>query len=121
MRESTPEVRGLPHFRTESFIDIACEELIPIREVPKRLPKKPGDKRVHISAVYRWMKKGVRGVKLDSVSIGGTRYTSIEALQRFVDRLSMDDREIPREPTPRRRQMQMDAAAREARRILDRQ
>lgn len=120
MRDCAPKENGFPPIRAESPIDISCEELVPIRDVPKRLPTKPGGKRVHISAVYRWMKKGVRGVKLDSVCIGGTRYTSVEALQRFVDRLSIDDRDIPREPTPRRRQMQMDAAAREAKRILDR-
>lgn len=119
MRESTPEERGLPQIRAESSIDIASEELISIREVPKRLPKKPGGKHVHISAVYRWMQKGVRGVKLDSVCIGGTRYTSVEALQCFVDRLSMNDQGSLYEYTPRRRQLQMDAAAREAKRILD--
>ncbi len=120
MREPTPDEQSFSPIHSQCFIDIACDELIPIREVPKRLPKKPCGKRIHISAVYRWMQKGVRGVKLDFVFIGGTRYTSVEALQRFVDRLSMNDRGIPRESTPRRRQMEIDTAAREAKRILDR-
>lgn len=70
------------------MIDIHNETLISIREAPRHLPRRQTGKRVHISAVYRWLKRGVRGVCLESVSIGGTTYTSKEALQRFADRLS---------------------------------
>ncbi|MFO0787081.1 MAG: DUF1580 domain-containing protein [Phycisphaerales bacterium] len=75
------------------MIQIAHEQLIALRDAPKHLPPRPGGKRVHISAVYRWITKGVSGVVLEAVRIGGTTYTSLEALQRFADRLS--------EPPPR--------------------
>jgi Protein of unknown function (DUF1580) len=65
------------------MIDVSREELIPIRLVPRRLPPRPSGRSVHVSAVYRWVQRGVRGVRLDAIRIGGTTYTSQEALQRF--------------------------------------
>ena len=65
------------------MIDVSREELIPIRLVPRRLPPRPSGRPVHVSAVYRWVQRGVRGVRLDAIRIGGTTYTSQEALQRF--------------------------------------
>ena len=70
------------------MIDIEHETLIPIGEVPRRLPPRSNGKRVHISAVYRWMSRGVRGIKLEVVKVGGSTYTTLEALQRFADWLS---------------------------------
>jgi len=125
MRSTEPDLRDdalMVSNHTVSAIDIATEELIPVRDVPSRLPAKNG-KRVHFSAVYRWMKRGVGGVRLEYVSIGGTRYTSVEALQRFADRRGAAQNIGYGEPplTPARRRRQMIAAAREAKRILDRE
>ena len=65
------------------MIVVGEEQLIPLREVPRYLPPRPSGKRVHISACYRWISRGVRGVRLEAIRIGGTTYTSLEALQRF--------------------------------------
>ena len=65
------------------MIDMNDENLIALRDVPRMLPKRPTGKRLHISAVYRWRKRGIHGKKLETVTVGGTTYTSIEALQRF--------------------------------------
>ena len=70
------------------MIDITQERLIPLRDTPRRLPARSSGKRVHISAVYRWIQRGIRGVRLESIRIGGTMYTSAEALQRFADALT---------------------------------
>lgn len=69
------------------MIDISTEHLIPIRDVPRHLPSRPTGRRVHVSAVYRWIQRGVRGVRLEAIRIGGSTYTSTEALQRFADSL----------------------------------
>lgn len=69
------------------MIDISNEQLIPLRDVPRHLPLRPRGP-LHVSAVYRWILRGIRGVRLESIRIGGTAYTSLEALQRFGDRLS---------------------------------
>lgn len=67
------------------MIDITNEDLIRLNEVPKLLPKRPNGKRIHISAIYRWSQKGIRGIKLATIRIGGTTYTSRQAIQRFGD------------------------------------
>lgn len=56
------------------------ETLIPFQRAPALLPKRP-----HIATLHRWRVRGVRGVVLETCLIGGTRYTSHEALQRFID------------------------------------
>lgn len=58
------------------------EELIPLKEASRLLPTRNG-KRTHYSTLFRWATKGTKGRKLDSVMIGGVRYTSKEALGRF--------------------------------------
>lgn len=70
------------------MIPIQGETLIQLRDVPRHLPAKPNAKRVHISACYRWVSTGVRGIVLESLKVGGTTYTSIEALERFSRELS---------------------------------
>jgi hypothetical protein len=70
------------------MINSAEENLIAIRDVPRRLPPRPNGKLLHISAVYRWTLRGLKGVRLETVRIGGTTYTSREALQRFSERLT---------------------------------
>ena len=55
------------------------ETLIPLSEVPNHLPGNP-----HIATIHRWIATGCRGIKLESLLVGGTRYTSTEALERFV-------------------------------------
>ena len=102
------------------MIDVNQEQLVPIRNVPGLLPRRPTGKRVHISAVYRWVQRGVRGVRLESIRIGGTTYTSREALQRFAERHdhpSSARREQDR-PTPRARRNEIEKAAKAVERQL---
>jgi len=70
------------------MISVSHEDLIPLRDAPRHLPSRANGKRLHVSAVYRWAKHGVKGIRLETVSIGGTTYTSAEALQRFADQLT---------------------------------
>ncbi|MEO9930373.1 MULTISPECIES: DUF1580 domain-containing protein [Rhodopirellula] len=65
-------------------IDVQNEQPITLAEVPKYVPKR-GGKKVHYSTVYRWTTKGARGRVLASVMVGGIRYTTIEAVRRFLD------------------------------------
>ena len=67
-----------------AVIDIGNEQLVSLRDVPKLLPARGNGKRVHISAVYRWVQRGIRGTRLEVIRVGGTTYTSREALQRFA-------------------------------------
>jgi len=64
-------------------LDFAKEQAITLAEVPQHVPKRRG-KKVHYSTVYRWATKGARGRLLESVLIGGLRYTTVEAVGRFL-------------------------------------
>ena len=70
------------------MIDSTHENLISLADVPGHLPDRRGGKRPHVSCIYRWCQKGVRGIKLEVLQIGGTKCTSLKALQRFFERLS---------------------------------
>lgn len=63
-------------------IDVQSETLISFREVPAWTKEHLGN-RVHPSTIHRWRLRGARGVKLETLLAGGTRYTSAEALNRF--------------------------------------
>ena len=61
------------------MIDIQTEQLVPISKAASCLPGK-----VHRSTLERWRLHGRRGVKLETILIGGQRFTSREAIGRFV-------------------------------------
>jgi hypothetical protein len=61
---------------------IAGETLITLKAVTALFPS-PRAKRLHIATVRRWWLRGIAGVRLGTVMIGGTRYTSREELARF--------------------------------------
>jgi hypothetical protein len=63
--------------------DLLREELHLLAKVGDLLPSRP-----HRSTGIRWADRGVRGSRLETVTIGGRRYTSREALARFIARLN---------------------------------
>lgn len=103
-------------------IDVFSEKIVSLKEAIRLLPKSPRNKRLHVSTLYRWTLGGLRSkdgmiVRLESVKIGGTTCTSQEALQRFFDRLSGDERVvIPPTLTRRQRLRQIELAEEELRR-----
>ncbi len=40
------------------------------------------------STLYRWRKYGIKGIRLETVMIGGRRYVSRAALRSFVERMT---------------------------------
>jgi hypothetical protein len=55
------------------------ERLISLSEAAALLPGHPA-----LSSLWRWHARGIRGTQLETVVIGGRRYTSREALERFM-------------------------------------
>jgi hypothetical protein len=39
---------------------------------------------VSLPTAWRWTRRGIRGTRLESVAVGGRRYTSTQAFRRFV-------------------------------------
>jgi len=65
-------------------------------EAAKRLPLVNG-KRVHASCIWRWARKGCRGVVLETRRVGHRFVTTMDALERFTKALA----EQPYAPRPR--------------------
>src|SRR5437763_6223445 len=93
-------------------IDIATEEILTLAQAAATLPRRRRGRKTHVSTLYRWTMVGCRGIRLETIQIGGTRCTSREALQRFFERLSSPGttgadgavpRDHPRSPLRRRR------------------
>ena len=91
-------------------IDVFAEEVVSLAEATKRLPKIRNGKRLHLSTLFRWAQGGKLAndgaqVRLETIQLGGTKCTSLEALQRFFDRLT-GDQEVVTPPTIIRRKAQ---------------
>ena len=61
------------------MIDIQNDELLTMNEAVQRVPGRP-----HVSTIFRW----TAGGKLDSIRVGGKRFTSVEAIGRFIAKCS---------------------------------
>jgi hypothetical protein len=72
-------------------IDLSSETPIPLRAAARhRLlrAKSRGGKALNFSTIWRWALHGVRGVKLETVRVGGTTCTTEQSIIRFIERLS---------------------------------
>jgi hypothetical protein len=65
------------------MIDINHEDLQLLGEACHTIPGKP-----HVSTLIRWAMRGVRGIRLETVIVGGRRFTSVQAIERFLARLN---------------------------------
>lgn len=92
------------------MIDLTTETVLSFKDACKKLPKRRAGKRPHIATLYRWATRGLRGIQLEYIQIGGTMCTSMEALQRFFDRLGA--KEVPKVgPSSTSRNSQIQQAA----------
>jgi len=86
---------------SESLLKLSCAGRI--------LPDRP-----HSSTLHRWHLRGVRGIHLETILIGGIRYTSREALQRFFNATTaIANGEISPASTSTNREQKIKAAERE--------
>ena len=70
------------------MIDLTTETVLPFSEAARRLPRLCAGRPVHPSTLWRWASSGIRGVRLETVRVGGTTCTSVEAFSRFFAALS---------------------------------
>src|SRR5688572_4003860 len=54
----------------------------------KKLPRRRGDRPIHISTLIRWAKHGIGGIRLETIRVGSTLCTSEPAILRFFERLT---------------------------------
>jgi hypothetical protein len=67
--------------KRSNTVEILNEKLVSLTEARKHFPNRP-DK----ATVWRWYAKGLNGVSLETVVVGGRRFTSEEAIKRFIAR-----------------------------------
>ena len=92
------------------MIDPETEELRTLTAAAKSLPNRP-----NVATLWRWRTAGCRGVKLETILIGGRRMTSREALTRFFDAVTKAADGAPlRTETPRQRERAIDRAEKRA-------
>lgn len=81
---SIEERTATSYWSFEMTINIATETIISLTAAAKRLPRLRNDRPVSATTIWRWYRAGIRGVNLETIIIGGTRATSVEALDRFL-------------------------------------
>jgi hypothetical protein len=72
-------------------IDPFAEEILTFAQAAARIPRRRQNRPVHAHTVHRWSTIGVRGVRLETTLIGGTRVTSMEALRSFFAAVNHQD------------------------------
>ena len=79
------------------------------KQAAQSLPGQP-----HISTLARWRSRGIHGVKLTTVKIGGRRMVAADELQRFIEAVTCaaDGQATPIR-TSKQRQKSIEAAERE--------
>jgi hypothetical protein len=79
--------RGDAHSLMEArpMTSIRLGDLIPLRELRDDLPRPNQGKPYDPSTLARWCLYGLRGHKLESCKIAGRRYSTREALRRFLE------------------------------------
>jgi len=78
---------------------LVFEGLITLTEATRYCPRRRGRK-VHVSTVFRWALRGCRGIRLEVMDTPSGLCTSLPALQRFFERLTVN-RNLPRQrPQP---------------------
>lgn len=93
---------------------LATEQIVTFAEAAKRLPAVNG-RRPHASTLWRWARKGIRGIHLETRRLGGRFVTSVGALDRFSERLAqinlpVSKPDVPVRPRPKRHDREIEAA-----------
>jgi hypothetical protein len=92
------------------MIDPAKEHLLSLSKAARKLPRLRNDRPVSPSTLWRWATGGLRGVRLETIKVGGSTCTSAEALARFF--IALSGARAP-QGSPRDRDIRGDAVERE--------
>lgn len=80
-------------------IDIEHEEVLTLTEATKVMPRVNG-RRPAVSTIWRWARKGLKGVRLEYVRVGRNIVTTRQALLRFFTALAEADPPLDGPPDP---------------------
>ncbi len=96
------------------MIDLQMEQPVTLAKATRLSQLRRDGRSPHVSQVYRWAGKGLKGHILETVVIAGSRCTTSEAVDRWIAALS-GHTPTTSQPvrTPTRRQRDHDKAAKE--------
>ena len=80
------------------MIDIRLEKLVTLADAAPFCPRRRHQKRPHPSTLSRWGRHGINGIRLETLRVGATTCTTVEALQRFFERLEAAARALEAAP-----------------------
>lgn len=66
------------------MIDPSKDKLLSLKEISKNLPRCPSP-----ACLWRWHKKGIRGIRLETILVGGRRYTTANAWSDFIEKTTL--------------------------------
>lgn len=102
------------------------KDLIPLSVAAALLGRRRGGRKTHAATLHRWARRGLRGVRLETVRVGGVVCTTVASLQNFFAALSQfESAELSENhtshfsepPSPEGRDAQIESALR-SRRLL---
>lgn len=72
-------------------MDPSKEKVIPLADAPRHPLLRQGRRAgrpIHRATLERWRTRGVGGITLETMKLGGVRVTSDEAVRRFIERVN---------------------------------
>jgi hypothetical protein len=81
--ESSPSSPG-----RAGHIDLLNEQVVSFRELASRLPRRRMGRPTHVTTIHRWRSRGIKGIRLAAVRLGGAWVTTLQAYQRFCAALT---------------------------------
>ena len=88
-------------------INHEVETLIPFNAARTAFP---GGRKIALQTLHRWRLHGIRGVKLETILVGGLRYTSRESISRFLAAQNAGEMSLSPKITAKQRRKQAEAA-----------
>jgi hypothetical protein len=73
---------------SESRDQTALEDLLPLAEVARRLPRRRGHRPTHLATLHRWRTSGLKGIRLECLRVGGTWCTNLDNVAKFFAELT---------------------------------
>lgn len=75
---------------TDKQSKLLSEDVISLSDAAKEIGSLlPGERGPHIATMHRWVLRGIKGTKLESLRVGAKVYTSRQAVTRFLNKTSV--------------------------------
>lgn len=86
------------------------EDIVTLGPAARLFPPIRGNRPVAPNTLLRWHVRGIRGVHLEMIYVGGYRVTSKQAIQRFIQALNSNQAEATKHKQPESRRQAVEQA-----------